>query len=264
MSAPLSSEERRQYTAIIDGILATANLETISRKKIRQGLETSLGGKDLSEQKDAIKKLIEARFDAVSGADADEAPSIPEPSPHKRSATNGDYDHDSDASAGSEPAKKKAKRSSSVEDADAKLAAQLQAQENRMARGRTTRGGDKPRATKKKRAPKKKSAKRVGDDDDSDVDGSDAPPKRKAGGGFQKPFNLSESLAVLCGETQLSRPQVVKKLWEHIKANDLQDPSDKRQIRCDERMYAVFRQAKVDMFKMNKEIGHHLYPVEQE
>lgn len=47
----MSSEERRQYTAIIDGILATANLETISRKKIRQGLETSLGGKDLSEQK---------------------------------------------------------------------------------------------------------------------------------------------------------------------------------------------------------------------
>lgn len=57
---------------------------------------------------------------------------------------------------------------------------------------------------------------------------------------------------------------MVKKLWEHIKSNDLQDPSDKRQIRCDERMYAVFRQAKVDMFKMNKEIGAHLYPVTEE
>lgn len=72
-----------------------------------------------------------------------------------------------------------------------------------MARGRTTRGGDKPRSTKKKRAPKKKSAKRIGEDDDSDVDASDAPRKRKAGGGFQKPFNLSESLSVLCGETQV-------------------------------------------------------------
>ncbi|KAM3505396.1 hypothetical protein MY11210_007987 [Beauveria gryllotalpidicola] len=287
MSAPLSPEELRQYTAIIDGILATANLETISRKKIRQGLETSLGGKDLSEQKvtharnlvppivqptkslqqDAIKKLIEARFDAVSGADADDAQASPDPEPttSKRSATNGTYNHyDSDASAGSEPAKKKAKRSSSVEDADAKLAAQLQAQENRLARGRTTRGGDKPSSGKKKRAPKKKSAKRVRDDDDSDVNGSDAPPKRKAGGGFQKPFNLSDSLSVLCGETQLSRPQVVKKLWEHIKANELQDPKDKRQILCDDRMFAVFRQSKVDMFKMNKEIGQHLYPVGEE
>ncbi len=47
----VSPEERSRYTAIIDAILATADLETISRKKIRQGLETSLGGKDLSEQK---------------------------------------------------------------------------------------------------------------------------------------------------------------------------------------------------------------------
>ncbi|EQK99895.1 SWIB/MDM2 domain protein [Ophiocordyceps sinensis CO18] len=70
-------------------------------------------------------------------------------------------------------------------------------------------------------------------------------------------------LSELCGETQLSRPQVVKKLWEHIKANDLQDPKDKRQICCDDKMQAVFKQAKVDMFRMNKEIGNHLYPVEE-
>ena len=63
---------------------------------------------------------------------------------------------------------------------------------------------------------------------------------------------------------QLPRPQVVKKLWEHIKANDLQDPSDKRQIICDEKMHAVFKQAKVDMFQMNKLVGNHLYPVEEE
>lgn len=54
----MSSEERQQYTAIIDGILATANLETISRKKIRQGLETSLGGKDLSEQKVRLRTTL--------------------------------------------------------------------------------------------------------------------------------------------------------------------------------------------------------------
>lgn len=62
---------------------------------------------------------------------------------------------------------------------------------------------------------------------------------------------------------QLSRPRVVKSLWEHIKGNDLQDPNDKRQIRCDEKMYAIFKQARVDMFKMNKEIGNHLYPIEE-
>ncbi|GJC98992.1 DEK C terminal domain-containing protein [Colletotrichum higginsianum] len=107
-----------------------------------------------------------------------------------------------------------------------------------MARGRTTRGGNgaPSKATKKKKAPRKKSDKKV---DDSDVEEGAEPPKRKAGG-------------------------VVKKLWEHIKGNDLQDPENKRQIRCDDKMHAIFKQSRVDMFQMNKMIGAHLYPVEEQ
>ncbi|KAF4457044.1 putative UAF30-subunit of RNA polymerase I transcription factor [Fusarium austroafricanum] len=263
MSVPLTTEELERYTAIIDDILETSDLETISRKKIRQGLENALGGQDLSDQKNAIKRLIEARFDAVSGANNGiEPPSAAD----SNGATNGVSDvGETEQSATPEPSRKKVKRSSSAEDADAKLAAQLQAQENSLARGRKTRGGDK-KPTKKKAAPRKKSAKKVKADDDSDMEPADGETgkKRKAGGGFQKPFNLSETLSELVGETQLSRPQVVKKLWEHIKANDLQDPNDKRQIICDEKMHAVFKQAKVDMFRMNKDIGSHLYPVGEE
>ncbi|KOS21219.1 Upstream activation factor subunit spp27 [Escovopsis weberi] len=267
MSLPLSFDERETYTKIIDGILVTSDLETVSRKKIRQGLESELGGKDLSDQKDAIKKLIEERFDAVSGANAGGSvatSSVPEPANNKRTAAHGlENGVSDDHTASPEPAKKKAKRSSSIEDSDARLAAQLQAQENSLARSRTTRGGgDKARLAKKKKTPRKKSSKKVGDDDDSEVDGSgdSGAPKRKAGGGFQKPFLLSPTLSELCGETQV----VVKKLWEHIKTNGLQDPSDKRQIRCDEKMQAVFKQARVDMFRMNKDIGSHLYPVGEE
>jgi upstream activation factor subunit UAF30 len=47
----VSSEELLRYTSIIDAILSTSDLETITRKKIRQGLETALGGKDTSDQK---------------------------------------------------------------------------------------------------------------------------------------------------------------------------------------------------------------------
>jgi upstream activation factor subunit UAF30 len=47
----VTTEELERYTAIIDNILETSDLETISRKKIRQGLEDALGGQDLSEQK---------------------------------------------------------------------------------------------------------------------------------------------------------------------------------------------------------------------
>ncbi|KAH7027238.1 DEK C terminal domain-containing protein [Microdochium trichocladiopsis] len=259
MSEPLSPEDEKHYTQIIDGILSTVDLETVTRKKIRSGLEAALGGKDLSDHKHAIKDLIEQRFDAISSNDAQPDAASPEANGH-----DDDADGDEIKVSFAPPKKKQRKeRSVDTEDADAKLAAMLQAEEN--ARSRATRGGGaKSKPVKKKAAPRKKSAKRVGPDDDSDVDGSDAPPKRKAGGGFQKPFNLSEPLSELCGETQLSRPQVVSKLWEHIRANSLQDPADKRQIICDEKMNAVFKQAKINMFQMNKFIGSHLYPVEAE
>jgi upstream activation factor subunit UAF30 len=62
---------------------------------------------------------------------------------------------------------------------------------------------------------------------------------------------------------QLSRPQAVKRLWEHIRANELQDPSDRRQIRCDDAMRAVFKQDKVHMFQMTKILNHNLYNPEE-
>ena len=62
---------------------------------------------------------------------------------------------------------------------------------------------------------------------------------------------------------QLSRPQAVKRLWEHIRTNELQDPSDRRQIRCDDAMRAVFKQDKVHMFQMTKILNHNLYNPEE-
>lgn len=166
-----------------------------------------------SPLQEAIKKLIEERFDAVSTvSSADVTP--PEPSPAKRQAsTNGvSDDGDTDLSASPEPAKKKVKQSSPEEDADARLAAQLQAQENALRQSRTTRGGDKPRPTKKKKTQRKKSLSKAEIDDDSDVNASvdsTAKPKRP-----QKMFNLSEQLSDLCdGEPQvcgLYREIVVK------------------------------------------------------
>lgn len=47
----MNSEEEARYTAIIDNILQTADLNTVTRKKIRLGLEKALDGRDLSDQK---------------------------------------------------------------------------------------------------------------------------------------------------------------------------------------------------------------------
>jgi upstream activation factor subunit UAF30 len=77
-------------------------------------------------------------------------------------------------------------------------------------------------------------------------------------------MTLSPALsALLNGETQLSRPQTVKKIWEYIKSNDLQDPNDKRQIICDDALKSVFKTDKVHMFTMNKILGPHLYAAEE-
>lgn len=58
----------------------------------------------------------------------------------------------------------------------------------------------------------------------------------------------SDALSSLVDEPTLSRPQTVKRIWEYVKERDLQDPSDKRYIMCDERMRAVFHTDRLHMF----------------
>ena len=121
------------------------------------------------------------------------------------------------------------------------------------------------RTSKKRKA---KSAAKINSDDDSDVEArsSRSPkPEREKKGGFHKLMNLSVPLQALLGETQLSRPQTVKKIWEYVRKEELQDPSDKRQIRCytDDLMQAVFKVEKMSMFAMNRILSSQLWPVEE-
>lgn len=57
---------------------------------------------------------------------------------------------------------------------------------------------------------------------------------------------------------KLARPQVVKQLWVYIKGNELQNPSNKREIMCDPKLRAVFGVDKIDMFTMNKVLGKYV------
>lgn len=83
--------------------------------------------------------------------------------------------------------------------------------------------------------------------------------KRKGGGGLQAPYQLSPELARVVGRQILPRPQVVKKLWEYIRAEELQDPEDKRTIICDQKMKLVMGGEKtVTIFSMQKHITPHL------
>eukprot|EP00897_Mesotaenium_endlicherianum_P009937 jgi/Mesen1/8972/ME000056S08376 len=78
------------------------------------------------------------------------------------------------------------------------------------------------------------------------------------GGGLNKMCALSEDLAAIVGVREAPRTQVVKLIWEHIKENNLQDPSNKRQILCDEALEKLFGVPSTDMFNMNKLLSNHI------
>lgn len=55
-----------------------------------------------------------------------------------------------------------------------------------------------------------------------------------------KPRPISPALQELVGAPEISRTQALKVIWAHIKANNLQDPNDKKIIICDEKLKKIF------------------------
>ncbi len=81
----------------------------------------------------------------------------------------------------------------------------------------------------------------------------------KENSAFMKPMAVSEELALVVGQGPMPRSEVVKKLWVYIKGNNLQDPTNKRNINADDKLKKVFNgQATVNMFEMTKLISKHL------
>ena len=82
---------------------------------------------------------------------------------------------------------------------------------------------------------------------------------RKVNPALMKPLKLSEELEAVVGKGPLPRGQVVKKIWEYIKKNDLQNPENKRNIFADEKLLPLFGGKKeVTMFEMTKLISPHM------
>ncbi len=75
---------------------------------------------------------------------------------------------------------------------------------------------------------------------------------------LQQPLKPSAELAAVVGEGPMPRGEVVSKVWEYIKAKNLQNPEDKREILADEMLKKVFGKDKVTMFEMNKHLAAHL------
>ena len=137
---------------------------------------------------------------------------------------------------------------------DEEMARRLQREFDALSSSRSSRSVARPRAK-----PKKKGRRR----EEEGEEGESTPKRRRVQNdsfnkelvlrcvvrcGSRPSLSRSDALVGLLGEARLSRPQVVKRIWVHVKAHDLQDPSDKRYLICDEPMRAVFHTDRLHMF----------------
>ncbi|KAJ7520254.1 hypothetical protein O6H91_20G074800 [Diphasiastrum complanatum] len=81
---------------------------------------------------------------------------------------------------------------------------------------------------------------------------------KEAKRGLYRPFPLSPELKAFVGEDEMSRAEVIQKLWVYIRENNLQDSENRRKIRCNEALRSLFDIDTVDMLQMSKLISKHI------
>ena len=90
------------------------------------------------------------------------------------------------------------------------------------------------------------------------------PGGRNSGGGkrndgLSRPLKPSADLAAITGSGDIARSDVVSKMWDYIRKNNLQNPENKREILADDKLKKIFGgKDKVSMFEMNKHLSNHL------
>lgn len=68
----------------------------------------------------------------------------------------------------------------------------------------------------------------------------------------------SPELAAVIGGDMVARTEVIKKVWDYVKANNLQDAANKRAINADAKLKPVFGKDQITMFELAGIVGKHL------
>lgn len=98
-----------------------------------------------------------------------------------------------------------------------------------------------------KKAPKK-SAKKAG-----------KKSARKPNAAFMAPLNLSPALADVVGSKPLPRTEIIKKIWDYIKKNGLQDSKNRRMINADAKLKTLFAgKSQISMFELAKVVNNNV------
>lgn len=82
---------------------------------------------------------------------------------------------------------------------------------------------------------------------------------RKPNAAFMAPLTPSSSLAEVVGSKPLPRTEIIKKIWDYIKKNGLQDNKNRRMINADAKLKTVFGgKGQVSMFELAKVVSKHV------
>lgn len=83
-----------------------------------------------------------------------------------------------------------------------------------------------------------------------------APPSPNSGA--FKLIPVSPALNDFLGVSESSRSDAVKKVWDHIKLHNLQNPANKREIYCDDKLKTLFEgRDKVGMLEIGGMLSRH-------
>ena len=84
---------------------------------------------------------------------------------------------------------------------------------------------------------------------------------KKTGKGLSSPVQPDKILGAIVGMKAMPRTEIVKKLWDYIKAGKLQDAKDKRTIVADDKLKPLFGTNKLNMMKLAGCISEHVTKV---
>lgn len=81
---------------------------------------------------------------------------------------------------------------------------------------------------------------------------------RKPNAAFMAPLTPSSNLAEVIGSKPIPRTEVVKKIWDYIKKNNLQDKKNRRMINADAKLKPVFGKDQISMFDLARIVNNNV------
>jgi chromatin remodeling complex protein RSC6 len=82
---------------------------------------------------------------------------------------------------------------------------------------------------------------------------------RKPNAAFMVALTPSAALAAVIGPKPVPRPEIIKKIWDYIKKNGLQDKVNRRMINADDKLKVVFGgKGQISMFELAKIVNNHV------